>query len=82
MAINHESPTNARSKDKWCKFHKYHGHDPEDSIQLKREIKELLELGNLKEYVKISEPRRERKGENYGKNACAVWTPRRKGQKE
>lgn len=39
------------NKYKWCKFHKDHGYDTEDFIQLKKEIEKLLDEGHLREYI-------------------------------
>ncbi|XP_052189934.1 uncharacterized protein LOC127799746 [Diospyros lotus] len=42
-----KSPPNTRSKKKYCRFHRDHGHDTEDCIQLKEEIQELINRGYL-----------------------------------
>ncbi|XP_052209289.1 uncharacterized protein LOC127812798 [Diospyros lotus] len=45
------SPPNTRSKNKYCRFHRDHGHDTEDCIQLKEEIQELINRGYLRDFV-------------------------------
>lgn len=54
------SPVGARSKDKWCKFHKDHGYNTEDCVQLKREVERLLEQSHLKEFIRVRKPRRDK----------------------
>ncbi|XP_052192778.1 uncharacterized protein LOC127801573 [Diospyros lotus] len=46
-----KSPPNTRSKKKYCRFHRDHGHDTEDCIQLKEEIQELINRGYLRDFV-------------------------------
>lgn len=78
------SLVNARSRDKWCRFHNNHGHNTEHYIQLKREIEKLLEQRHLKEYVRVNELRTERKKgkESKRKHPGRLWTPFRKGKRE
>lgn len=45
-------PANKRNQDKYCHFHKNHGHDTEECLQLKEGIKHLLRWGLLSNYVK------------------------------
>ncbi|XP_058208127.1 uncharacterized protein LOC131321138 [Rhododendron vialii] len=50
---------NRRAKDKYCRFHRDHGHNTDDCINLKQQIKELIQRGRLqcfatKKYLKIS----------------------------
>ena len=50
----HSSP-NVRDKNKYCRFHKYHGHNTEDSRNLKEQAKKLIRKGKLQRYVKKRE---------------------------
>ncbi|XP_022856078.1 uncharacterized protein LOC111377245 [Olea europaea var. sylvestris] len=43
---------NKRNQSKYCHFHKDHGHDTEECLQLKEEIEHLLRWGLLAKYVK------------------------------
>ena len=47
----HLSP-NVRDKNKYCRFHKDHGHNTEDCRDLKEQIEELIRKGKLQKYVK------------------------------
>ena len=47
----HSSP-NVRDKNKYCRFHKDHGHNTEDCRDLKEQIEELIQKGKLQKYVK------------------------------
>ena len=38
---------NRRSKDKYCSFHRDHGHDTTDCYDLKQQIEALIKQGNL-----------------------------------
>ena len=42
----HSSP-NVCDKNKYCRFHKDHGHNTEDSRDLKEQIEELIRKGKL-----------------------------------
>ena len=50
----HSSP-NVRNKNKYCRFHKDHGHNTEDCRDLKKQIEELIWKGKLQKYVKKGE---------------------------
>ena len=50
----HSSP-NVRDKNKYCQFHKDHGHNTEDCRDLKEQIEELIRKGKLQKYVKKGE---------------------------
>ncbi|XP_030963635.1 uncharacterized protein LOC115984764 [Quercus lobata] len=50
----HSSP-NVRDKNKYCRFHKDHGHNTEDCKDLKEQIEELIRKGKLQKYVKKGE---------------------------
>ncbi|XP_052171495.1 uncharacterized protein LOC127787474 [Diospyros lotus] len=45
------SPPNTRSKKKYCRFHRDHGYETNDCIQLKEEIHELINRGYLWDFV-------------------------------
>ncbi|KAK6137891.1 hypothetical protein DH2020_028349 [Rehmannia glutinosa] len=40
-----------RNMEKYCRFHKDHGHDTEDCIQLRDEIERLIQQGYLQNFV-------------------------------
>ena len=50
----HSSP-HIRNKNKYCRFHKDHGHYTEDCQDLKEQIEELIQKGKLQKYVKKGE---------------------------
>ena len=50
----HSSP-HIRNKNKYCRFHKDHGHYTEDCRDLKEQIEELIRKGKLQKYVKNGE---------------------------
>ena len=50
----HSSP-HIRDKNKYCRFHKDHGHYTEDCRDLKEQITELIQKGKLQKYVKKGE---------------------------
>ncbi|XP_023897041.1 uncharacterized protein LOC112008911 [Quercus suber] len=50
----HSSP-NICDKNKYCRFHKDHGHYTEDCRDLKEQIEELIRKGKLQRYVKKGE---------------------------
>ena len=50
----HLSP-NVRDKNKYCRFHKDHGHNTEDCRDLKEQIEELIRKGKLQKYVNKGE---------------------------
>ncbi|XP_022846327.1 uncharacterized protein LOC111369074 [Olea europaea var. sylvestris] len=45
-------PSSKRNQSKYCHFHRDHGHDTEECLQLKDEIECLLRRGLLAKYVK------------------------------
>ncbi|XP_023889751.1 uncharacterized protein LOC112001802 [Quercus suber] len=50
----HSSP-NVCDKNKYCRFHKDHGHYTEDCRDLKEQIEELIRKGKLQKFVKKGE---------------------------
>ena len=50
----HSSP-HICNKNKYCRFHKNHGHYTEDCRDLKEQIEELIQKGKLQKYVKKEE---------------------------
>ena len=40
-----------KNKNKYCKFHKDHGHNTEDCFQLKEQIADLIKRGYLRKFV-------------------------------
>ncbi|XP_022858915.1 uncharacterized protein LOC111379710 [Olea europaea var. sylvestris] len=46
------SPSETRDKNKYCDYHRDHGHTTGDYITLQREIEALIERGSLKEYIR------------------------------
>ncbi|XP_023900819.1 uncharacterized protein LOC112012667 [Quercus suber] len=50
----HSSP-NVRDKNKYCQFHKDHGHYTEDCQDLKEQIEELIQKGKFQKFVKKGE---------------------------
>ena len=53
---------NVRDKNKYCRFHKDHGHYIEDCQDLKEQIEELIRKEKLQKYMKKGEPSRFRDG--------------------
>ena len=43
---------NRRSKDKYCRFHRDHGHDTADCYDLKQQIKAFIKQGKLQRFVR------------------------------
>ena len=43
---------NRRSKDKYCRFHRDHGHDTADCYDLKKQIEALIKQGKLQRFVR------------------------------
>ncbi|XP_052172205.1 uncharacterized protein LOC127788136 [Diospyros lotus] len=46
-----KAPSDKRNQNKYCRFHRDHGHDTEECHQLKEEIQELINRGFLRSYV-------------------------------
>ena len=42
---------NKRSRDKYCCFHRDHGHDTADNYDLKQQIETLIRQGKLQRFV-------------------------------
>ncbi|XP_052203242.1 uncharacterized protein LOC127808678 [Diospyros lotus] len=45
------APSDQRDREKYCRFHRDHGHDTADCYQLKQEIQELINRGYLKKFI-------------------------------
>ncbi|XP_058106665.1 uncharacterized protein LOC131249965 [Magnolia sinica] len=58
------SNPNWRNKDKYCYYHRDHGHSTSDYYHLKEEIERLIREGRLKEHVERTGTAEERSGEN------------------
>ena len=43
---------NRHSKDKYCRFHRDHGHDTTDCYDLKQQIEALIKQGKLQRFVR------------------------------
>ena len=72
-----KTPANKMSKDRYCCFHRDHGHDTKECHQLKEEIQELINCGFLRRFVaKDNEPQRGRVGDQ-GPPLAGVVDPRR-----
>lgn len=52
------SDPSKRLKDKWCRFHRDHGHTTDDCIDLKQQIEGLIQRGRLRRFVKNQKPPR------------------------
>ena len=42
---------NKRNKNKYCRFHRNHGHDTDDCYDLKQQIENLIKQGKLRHFV-------------------------------
>ncbi|XP_022874021.1 uncharacterized protein LOC111392857 [Olea europaea var. sylvestris] len=56
------TPSGKRNQSKYCHFHRDHGHDTEECLQLKKEIERLLRRGLLAKYVKNDKGRQRVEG--------------------
>ncbi|GAV62523.1 hypothetical protein CFOL_v3_06046, partial [Cephalotus follicularis] len=58
-------PAEKRDVEKYCRYHRDHGHDTEECKQLKNQIKDLIRKGHLCKYVDKEAPqgRREQRRE-------------------
>ncbi|GAV75375.1 hypothetical protein CFOL_v3_18854, partial [Cephalotus follicularis] len=59
------APAEIRSVEKYCRYHRDHGHDTEECMQLKNQIEDLIRKGHLHKYVDRDAPqgRREQRRE-------------------
>ncbi|GAV59239.1 hypothetical protein CFOL_v3_02770 [Cephalotus follicularis] len=59
------SPAENRNVEKYCRYHRDHGHDTEECMQLKNQIEDLIRKGHLRKYVDRDAPqgRREQRRE-------------------
>ncbi|XP_043807324.1 uncharacterized protein LOC122721969 [Manihot esculenta] len=67
-----KSKADQRNPDKYCQFHRTHGHDTNNCFQLIAEIERLIKRGHLKNFVKKPEGQRPQPN-------SAAQTPRRTG---
>ena len=42
---------NKRNKNKYCRFHRDHGHDMDECFDLKQQIENLIKQGNLRNFL-------------------------------
>ncbi|GAV92751.1 hypothetical protein CFOL_v3_36129, partial [Cephalotus follicularis] len=59
------TPAENRNVEKYCQYHRDHGHDTEECRQLKNQIEDLIRKGHLRKYVDRDAPqgRREQRRE-------------------
>ncbi|GAV73703.1 LOW QUALITY PROTEIN: hypothetical protein CFOL_v3_17186, partial [Cephalotus follicularis] len=59
------TPVENRNVEKYCRYHRDHGHDTEECRQLKNQIEDLIRKGHLRKYVDRDAPqgRREQRRE-------------------
>ncbi|GAV76945.1 LOW QUALITY PROTEIN: hypothetical protein CFOL_v3_20418, partial [Cephalotus follicularis] len=59
------SPTEKRDSNKYCQYHRDHGHDTEECRHLKNQIEDMIHKGHLRKYVDRDAPqgRREHREE-------------------
>ena len=43
---------NRHSRDKYCRFHRDHGHDTADCYDLKQQIEALIKQGKLQRFIR------------------------------
>ncbi|KAG8660874.1 hypothetical protein MANES_02G203175v8 [Manihot esculenta] len=67
-----KSEADQRNPDKYCQYHRTHGHDTNNCFQLIAEIERLIKRGHLKNFVKKSEGQKPQ-------SSSAVQMPRRTG---
>ncbi|KAG8634350.1 hypothetical protein MANES_17G026299v8 [Manihot esculenta] len=67
-----KSEADQRNPDKYCQYHRTHGHDTNNCFQLIAEIERLIKRGHLKNFIKKSEGQRPQ-------SSLAVQVPRRTG---
>ncbi|XP_022888949.1 uncharacterized protein LOC111404364 [Olea europaea var. sylvestris] len=73
-----KSPLDAKDRNKYCNFHKDHGHTTENCMALQREIEALIKRRLLSSYV--SSDKRPRNGRNKEKApATRAWSPTNRG---
>ncbi|XP_021621477.1 uncharacterized protein LOC110621504 [Manihot esculenta] len=53
-----KAEANRRDPDKYCQYHRTHGHDTNDYYQLINEIEKLIKMGHLMNFVKKPEGQR------------------------
>ncbi|GAV86035.1 hypothetical protein CFOL_v3_29469, partial [Cephalotus follicularis] len=54
------TPAENRNVEKYCRYHRDHGHDTEECRQLKNQIEDLIRKGHLRKYVDRDAPQGKR----------------------
>ncbi|XP_057948299.1 uncharacterized protein LOC131143965 [Malania oleifera] len=54
-----QTPLHKQNMSKFCQFHKDHGHDTKECIQLRNKIEALIKRGYLSRFIKKEDPLRE-----------------------
>ncbi|GAV56648.1 LOW QUALITY PROTEIN: hypothetical protein CFOL_v3_00190, partial [Cephalotus follicularis] len=65
------SPIERRDVEKYCRYHRDHGHDTEDCRQVKNQIEDLIQRGHLRKYVDREAPHGRRE-KAYGRQSQVV----------
>ncbi|GAV65368.1 LOW QUALITY PROTEIN: hypothetical protein CFOL_v3_08883, partial [Cephalotus follicularis] len=65
------SPAKRRDVEKYCRYHRDHGHDTEECKQLKNQIEDLIRRGHLRKYVDREAPQGRRE-KAYERQSLAV----------
>ncbi|XP_058189237.1 uncharacterized protein LOC131306824 [Rhododendron vialii] len=70
------SDPNKRAKDKYCRFHKDHGHNTDDYIDLKQQIEDHIQQGRLQRFVTKSYQKLFRREDTSkeGGNGATPWS--------
>ncbi|XP_058211646.1 uncharacterized protein LOC131323823 [Rhododendron vialii] len=67
---------NRRIEDKYCRFHKDHGHNTDDCTGLKQQIEDLIQRGRLQHFVtkKYQKQSRREDTSKEGKDGMTPWS--------
>ncbi|GAV60546.1 hypothetical protein CFOL_v3_04076, partial [Cephalotus follicularis] len=68
------TPAENRNVEKYCRYHRDHGHDTEECRQLKNQIEDLIRKGHLRKYIDREAPQgmREQRREEAPRQSLAV----------